>query len=193
MRLGSKAVTEPVFLRDRYVQHCRTQIKNRYIEAAAVERDDLVVMLRHVPERGEQFGFVGAGDELDRAALGVTRVRRGTKLDNLVQVGHNVVIGEDTVVAARITSYNVCYTKLLRMISSGAAATGGILRGVDLPTVGTVTRLPRDVRVGRLEDLERAPVGGLPRVILGKELAANLGVAVGDIVEILVPGSYNFV
>ena len=74
------------------------------------------------------------------------------------------------------------------MLSSGAAATGGILRGVDLPTVGTVTRLPRDIRVGRLEDLANAPAGGLPRVILGKELAANLGVAVGDIVEVLVPG-----
>ena len=74
------------------------------------------------------------------------------------------------------------------MLSSGAAATGGILRGVDLPTVGTVTRLPRDIRVGRLEDLANAPAGGLPRVILGKELAANLGVTVGDIVEVLVPG-----
>ena len=74
------------------------------------------------------------------------------------------------------------------MISSGPQATGGILRGVDLATVGTVTRLPEDVRIGRLEDLGDAPEGGLPRVILGKELAANLGVAVGDLVEILVPG-----
>ena len=74
------------------------------------------------------------------------------------------------------------------MISSGASATGGILRGVDLATVGNVTRLPSDVRIGRLEDLWDAPKGGLPRVILGKELAANLGVAPGDIVEVMVPG-----
>ena len=35
------------------------------------------------------------------AALGVTRVGRGTKLDNLIQVGHNVTIGRDVVIAAQ--------------------------------------------------------------------------------------------
>jgi UDP-3-O-[3-hydroxymyristoyl] glucosamine N-acyltransferase len=43
---------------------------------------------------------IGANTTVDRAALGVTRIGRGTKLDNLVQVGHNVVIGADTVIAA---------------------------------------------------------------------------------------------
>ena len=44
---------------------------------------------------------VGANTTIDRAALGVTRIGRGTKLDNLIQVGHNVVIGQDTVIAAQ--------------------------------------------------------------------------------------------
>ncbi len=44
---------------------------------------------------------VGANTTVDRAAMGATRVRRGTKLDNLVQVAHNVQIGEDTVIAAQ--------------------------------------------------------------------------------------------
>lgn len=44
---------------------------------------------------------LGANTTVDRAALGVTRIGRGTKLDNLVQVGHNVVIGRDTVIAAQ--------------------------------------------------------------------------------------------
>ena len=44
---------------------------------------------------------IGANTTIDRASLGVTRVSRGTKLDNLIQVGHNVVIGEDTVIAAQ--------------------------------------------------------------------------------------------
>jgi lipoprotein-releasing system permease protein len=74
------------------------------------------------------------------------------------------------------------------MISSGSGATGGILRGVDVATAGEVTRLPRDVRVGRLEDLAGTPEGEPARVILGKELAANLGVTVDDTVEVLVPG-----
>ncbi len=44
---------------------------------------------------------IGANTTIDRAALGVTRIGRGTKLDNLVQVGHNVEIGRDTVIAAQ--------------------------------------------------------------------------------------------
>ncbi len=44
---------------------------------------------------------VGANSCIDRAALGKTWIGRGTKLDNLVQVGHNVVIGEDSIVVAQ--------------------------------------------------------------------------------------------
>jgi UDP-3-O-[3-hydroxymyristoyl] glucosamine N-acyltransferase len=44
---------------------------------------------------------VGAGSCVDRGALGETRVGRGTKIDNLVQVGHNVRIGERVVIAAQ--------------------------------------------------------------------------------------------
>jgi UDP-3-O-[3-hydroxymyristoyl] glucosamine N-acyltransferase len=44
---------------------------------------------------------IGANTCVDRAALGVTRVGRGTKIDNLVQVGHNVEIGERVVIAAQ--------------------------------------------------------------------------------------------
>ena len=45
---------------------------------------------------------VGACAAIDRAALGETRVGRGTKIDNLVQVGHNVVVGEDCVLVAQV-------------------------------------------------------------------------------------------
>ncbi len=74
------------------------------------------------------------------------------------------------------------------MISSGTRSTGGVLRGVDVATIGKVTRLPRDIRKGRIEDLANPSAKGLPGVILGKELAANLGVSTGDLVEVLVPG-----
>ena len=42
---------------------------------------------------------VGANTAIDRGALNVTRIGRGSKLDNLVMVGHNCQIGEDVVVA----------------------------------------------------------------------------------------------
>jgi len=44
---------------------------------------------------------IGANACVDRGALGETRIGRGTKLDNLVQVGHNVRIGERVVIASQ--------------------------------------------------------------------------------------------
>ena len=44
---------------------------------------------------------IGAHTTVDRAALGRTRIGRGTKLDNLVHVGHNCDIGERVVIAAQ--------------------------------------------------------------------------------------------
>jgi UDP-3-O-[3-hydroxymyristoyl] glucosamine N-acyltransferase len=44
---------------------------------------------------------IGANSCIDRAALGVTRIGRGTKIDNMVQIAHNVDIGERVVIAAQ--------------------------------------------------------------------------------------------
>ncbi len=44
---------------------------------------------------------IGANTTIDRATLGATLIRSGVKLDNQIQVGHNVEIGENTVIAAQ--------------------------------------------------------------------------------------------
>lgn len=44
---------------------------------------------------------IGAGTTIDRATLGSTIIRKGVKLDNLIQIAHNVDIGENTVIAAQ--------------------------------------------------------------------------------------------
>lgn len=44
---------------------------------------------------------IGANTTIDRAVMGVTRIGPGTKLDNLIQVGHNVTVGRDSVIAAQ--------------------------------------------------------------------------------------------
>jgi UDP-3-O-[3-hydroxymyristoyl] glucosamine N-acyltransferase len=44
---------------------------------------------------------VGANTTIDRATLGSTIIRKGVKLDNLIQIGHNVEIGENTVIVAQ--------------------------------------------------------------------------------------------
>ncbi len=58
-----------------------------------------------VPQIGnvviEDYVEVGANTTIDKATLGSTIIRKGVKLDNLIQVAHNVEIGENTVIAAQ--------------------------------------------------------------------------------------------
>lgn len=58
-----------------------------------------------IPQKGivviEDEVEVGANTTIDRAALGETIIRKGTKIDNLVQIAHNVEIGENTILAAQ--------------------------------------------------------------------------------------------
>ena len=58
-----------------------------------------------VPQTGnvviEDNVDVGAGTTIDRATLGSTIIKRGVKLDNQIQIAHNVEIGENTVIAAQ--------------------------------------------------------------------------------------------
>ena len=58
-----------------------------------------------VPQIGnvilEDYVEIGANTTIDRATLGSTLIRKGVKLDNLIQIAHNVEIGENTVIAAQ--------------------------------------------------------------------------------------------
>jgi UDP-3-O-[3-hydroxymyristoyl] glucosamine N-acyltransferase len=61
---------------------------------------------RKIPQVGtvviEDDVEIGANATIDRATLGTTVVRRGTKIDNLVQIGHNVEIGEHSILVAQV-------------------------------------------------------------------------------------------
>jgi UDP-3-O-[3-hydroxymyristoyl] glucosamine N-acyltransferase len=58
-----------------------------------------------IPQLGnvviEDHVEIGANVALDRATMGSTVIRKGVKLDNLIQIGHNVEIGENTVMAGQ--------------------------------------------------------------------------------------------
>lgn len=60
---------------------------------------------KKVPQIGnvviEDFVEIGANTTIDRATLGSTIIKKGVKIDNLIQIAHNVEIGENTVVAAQ--------------------------------------------------------------------------------------------
>jgi len=58
-----------------------------------------------IPQLGnviiEDHVEIGANVTIDRATMGSTIIRRGVKLDNLIQIGHNVEVGDNTVMAAQ--------------------------------------------------------------------------------------------
>src|SRR5262249_27037459 len=61
---------------------------------------------RKIPQTGgviiEDDVEIGANCAIDRATFGQTIVRRGTKIDNLVQIGHNVEVGEHSILVAQV-------------------------------------------------------------------------------------------
>jgi len=92
---------------------------------------------------------IGACNAIDRAALERTWIKRGTKTDNLVQIAHNVVIGEDSCIVAQVGISGS--TKLGdRVIMAGqSAAVGHISIGSDC-IVGARGAVVADVADGQV-------------------------------------------
>ena len=92
---------------------------------------------------------IGANTTIDRGALDATRIRRGTKIDNLVHVGHNCDIGENVVIAAQ-TGFSGSVTIEKNVILGGQVGIGEHARieeGVLLGGQGGV--LPNKVLRGK--------------------------------------------
>ena len=71
------------------------------------------------------------------------------------------------------------------MVSSGNRAHGVYLKGIDTPAEAKTTDILAHIRDGSAKDLSGE--GGVPGIILGRELAGNLGVFVGDKVNVVSP------
>ena len=85
---------------------------------------------------------IGANCTIDRAVFGSTRIKSGTKLDNLIQIGHNCEIGENVLMASQVGISGS--TKLGRnVVMGGQSATAGHLEIGDFATIaarGGVTK-----------------------------------------------------
>jgi UDP-3-O-[3-hydroxymyristoyl] glucosamine N-acyltransferase len=90
---------------------------------------------------------IGANVAIDRAALGVTRVGRGTKIDNLVQIAHNVVIGEDCLIVAQV-GISGSTTLGHHVVLGGQVGLVGHLKIGDGVMVGAQSGIMRDVPAG---------------------------------------------
>lgn len=146
---------------------------------------------RKIPQLGivriEDDVEVGANTAIDRATLGETVVGRGTKIDNLVQVGHNVVVGEHSILCGqagiagsarlgrRVTLAGQAGVNDHITIGDGSIATGqagvtgnlpagGIFSGMPaaphrdfLRRAAVIARLPELAR--RMDEIERRTAG----------------------------------
>jgi len=90
---------------------------------------------------------IGAGTTIDRATLDETRIRRGAKIDNLVQIAHNCDVGENVIIAAQtgLSGSTVVEKGAVLMAQVGVA---GHLRVGEGAFVGARSGLHKDVRAG---------------------------------------------
>ncbi len=87
---------------------------------------------------------LGANVCVDRAVLGTTRIGKGSKLDNLIQVGHNVVIGSHTVMAA-LTGVSGSTQVGSHVVMGGQVGIAGHLKIGDRVTLATRTGVMEDI------------------------------------------------
>jgi UDP-3-O-[3-hydroxymyristoyl] glucosamine N-acyltransferase len=81
---------------------------------------------------------------IDRAVMGETRIKRGTKIDNLVQIAHNVTVGEDTVIAGMVAVAGS--TKIGKNVMVGGhAAIAGHLSIADGTRLGAWSAVAKSV------------------------------------------------
>ncbi|MBX3280039.1 MAG: UDP-3-O-(3-hydroxymyristoyl)glucosamine N-acyltransferase [Acidobacteria bacterium] len=92
---------------------------------------------------------IGANCCVDRAGFGETRLRRGSKFDNLIQIGHNCEIGEDTVVAA-LAGFSGGTKVGRRCIIAGQIGTNQHITVGDGAIITARTGVTKSVEPGRL-------------------------------------------
>lgn len=91
---------------------------------------------------------IGANTTIDRATIGNTVIRRGTKIDNLVQIAHNVSVGEDCLFAAQ--SGIAGSTQIGSHVTlAGQAGITGHIRIGDQVTVAGQAGVTKDVKEGQ--------------------------------------------
>jgi UDP-3-O-[3-hydroxymyristoyl] glucosamine N-acyltransferase len=102
-----------------------------------------------IPQLGnvviEDHVEIGANVAIDRATMGSTVIRKGVKLDNLIQVGHNVEIGENTVIAGQTGIAGS--TKIGKnCMFAGQVGIAGHLKIADGTKLGAQAGVPGDIK-----------------------------------------------
>jgi UDP-3-O-[3-hydroxymyristoyl] glucosamine N-acyltransferase len=107
--------------------------------------------VRAIPQTGtvilEDGVEIGANTTIDRAAVGTTRVRRGAKIDNLVQIGHGCDVGESALLAAQVGLAGSTQIGAGAQLGGQVGAAGHLTIGAGAK-IGAKSGVPNDVAPG---------------------------------------------
>lgn len=90
---------------------------------------------------------IGANTTIDRATMGSTVIKKGAKLDNLIQIAHNVEVGQNTVMAAQVGVAGSTKIGNNNMIGGQVGIAGHIKVG-DFNQIGAQSGIPNNVGSG---------------------------------------------
>jgi UDP-3-O-[3-hydroxymyristoyl] glucosamine N-acyltransferase len=92
---------------------------------------------------------IGANTAIDRASTGETRIKRGAKIDNLVQIGHSCIVGEDALLCAQV---GIAGSSRVgdRVILTGQVGIGGHITVGDDAILYPQSGVPNDVAPGEI-------------------------------------------
>ena len=92
---------------------------------------------------------IGAGTTIDRASVGESRIGRGSKLDNLVQIGHSCTVGEDSLLCAQVGLAGSSHIGS-RVILAGQAGVAGHLTIGDDVVLTAKSATSHDIPAGKV-------------------------------------------
>ncbi|HEU4715161.1 MAG TPA: UDP-3-O-(3-hydroxymyristoyl)glucosamine N-acyltransferase [Pyrinomonadaceae bacterium] len=92
---------------------------------------------------------IGAGTTIDRASVGESRIGRGSKIDNLVQIGHSCTVGEDTLLCAQVGLAGSSHIGN-RVILAGQAGVAGHLTIGDDVVLTAKSATSHDIPAGKV-------------------------------------------
>jgi UDP-3-O-[3-hydroxymyristoyl] glucosamine N-acyltransferase len=92
---------------------------------------------------------IGAGTTIDRASVGESRIARGAKIDNLVQIGHSCTVGEDALICAQVGLAGSSHIGR-RVILAGQAGVAGHLTIGDDAVLTAKSATSHNVEPGKM-------------------------------------------
>lgn len=156
VKIGKDSVVHSgVAIRERSILGARVVVHNNAVigcDGFGYAKDEDKHWLK-IPQTGrvviEDDVEIGAGTTIDRASVGESRIGRGTKIDNLVQIGHSCTVGEDTLLCAQVGLAGSSHIGS-RVILAGQAGVAGHLKIGDDVVLTAKSATSHDIPPGKV-------------------------------------------